>query len=60
MLGAEVFVLELRHLALRGVDGLTQVSPQIWRCAPMDACATGELGFKLFFKLRWLDPESFE
>jgi hypothetical protein len=26
----------------------------------MDACATGELGFKLFFKLRRLDPESFE
>ena len=60
MLGAQVFVLELPHLGLGSVQSLAEFSPQTWRSASVDACATGKLELELFFKFCRLDTEPFE
>ena len=60
MLGAQVFVLQLRHFSLRVVERLAKIRTKIRGGASMDCCAPGEFSLQLLVEFRGLHSEFFE
>ncbi len=60
MFGADVFVLELGRLGLRGIEGFAQVAAGVRIAAALDLVTAGEFGFQIRFQLGGRHADAFQ